>query len=93
MERCRRRDGTLDPTRSLHKLKRLVLFLLLGETSARIGEIARVAPVDFLPDYRLDGYATPAVIITGSKSGRRVTAPKQIKAISAETARYLRELL
>jgi len=93
VENCRRSDGTLDPTRSRHKLKRLLLFLLLGETSARIGEIARIAPTDFLADHHLDGYATPAVVITASKRGRRTTAPKQIKAISAETAKYLRELL
>jgi hypothetical protein len=93
VESCRRKDGKLDPTRSLRKLKRLLLFLLLGETSARVGEIARIAPADFLPDYHLDSYVTAAVGITASKSGRRSAAPKQIKAISAETARYLRELL
>ena len=93
VESCRRKDGTLDPARSRRKLKRLLLFLLLGETSARIGEIARIAPADFFPDYQLDSYLTAAVAITASKSGRRSAAPKQIKAISAETARYLRELL
>jgi hypothetical protein len=93
LERGRRGDGTLDPTRSWRKLKRLLLFLLLGELSARIGEIARITPADFLPDYHLDGYITPAVVITASKGGRRITAPKQIKTISAETAKYLCELL
>ena len=94
VEQSRRRDGTLDPTRALRVLKRLVLFLLLGELSARIGEIARLTPASFIEQFELAGYTTPAFVIKTSKRGRRIGGPvQQIKPVTAETARYFKELM
>ena len=94
VEQHRRRDGSLDPTCVFRALKRLVFFLLLGELSARIGEIARLSPASFIKLFEHGGYTTPAFVLQTSKRGRRVGGPsQQIKPVTALTASYFTEFL
>lgn len=90
VERARRRDGTLDPTRTMLNLRDLLLVDLTG-TGARIGELARIRPCDYIPEWHCDDRVVPAVRLRPRKTRRGRPAAWRIKAIHPETARYLEE--